>query len=191
MTDPSSASGSPPGQSEDFEQALAAKLSRNAELREERAQAEEEMDRAQREAAERAAAERERDRKARDERHAELVDALQPAAQRLKDAEPQEFVVRLGWTDSREEFIAKISTRTVEPARSLFVELDHDDDEVLARWHSDLGEALELWRLLEVTPDMLHQLVLQAADHELWRSLERPPPFPERDSPEGDAASAP
>jgi hypothetical protein len=174
--------------SDDFEQALAAKLSRNAELHEERAQAEEEMDRAQREAAERAAAERQRDQKDRDERHAALVDALQPAAQRLKDARPEEFVVRLGWTDSREEFIVKISTRTVEPARSLFIELDHDDDEVLVRWHSDLGDALELWRLLEATPEMLHELVLQVADHELWRSLDRPPPFPEGAQPaEGGA----
>ncbi len=165
----------------DFQQELAAKLSRNAELRQQREQAEEEMDRAQREAAEQAAAEKQRTQKARDDRHAELVDALQSAAQQLKDAEPDEFVVRTGWTESREEYIAKISTRTVTPARSLFIELDHDDDEVLARWHSDLGDALELWRLLQATPQVLQQLVLQAADHQLWRSQERPPPFPEVD----------
>jgi hypothetical protein len=43
----------------------------------------------------------------------------------------------MGWTQSGEEFIAKISSRTLLPARSLFVELDREDDEVLARWHSD------------------------------------------------------
>jgi hypothetical protein len=77
-------------------------------------------------------------------RHGELVEALQAAANELKRADPEGFVVRLGWTESREEFIAKISTRLLEPARSLLIELDRDDDEVLARWHSDLGDALEL-----------------------------------------------
>ena len=112
-------------------------------------------------------------------RHGELVEALQAAADRLKRADPEGFVVRLGWTESRQEFIAKISTRLVHPARSLFVELDRDDDEVLVRWHSDIGNALELWRLLEVPPPLLQQLVLQVADQELWRELRRPPPFPQ------------
>lgn len=163
----------------DFEQALSAKLSRNAELQEQREQAEQEMDRAEREARERAAAEAAEQQGARDERHAELVTALQSAAEGLKEADPEGFVVRLGWTESRDEFIAKISTRLMTPARSLFIELDPRDDEVLVRWHSDLGDALELWRLLEVDPNLLRQLVLQVADQELWRGLERPPPFPE------------
>lgn len=163
----------------DFEQALASKLSRNAELHEQREQAEKEMDRAQREAKEQAAAEEAEQQAARDKRHDELVTALRSAAEGLKQADPEGFVVRLGWTESGDEFIAKVSTRLMTPSRSLFVELDHDDDEVLVRWHSELGDALELWRLLEVEPDVLQQLVLQAADQEMWRDLERPPPFPE------------
>ena len=174
-----------------FQQALSAKLSRNRELDQQRQQAEKEMDRAQREAAERDAEEARRQQVARDERHAELVEGLRSAAEQLKAADSTAFVVRLGFTESGEEYIAKISTRGLTPARSLFVELDHDDDEVLARWHSDLGDALELWRLLEVTPDMLQHLVLQAADQELWASLERPPAFPGDEAPlaEDEAAS--
>lgn len=174
MSDAGSGSGAG-----DFEQALAAKLSRNQELEAQRKDAEREMDRAQREAEERAAEEAQREQAARDQRHAELVEALRPAAEGLKAADSSAFVVRLGFTETREEFIAKISTRGMTPARSLFIELDHDDDEVLARWHSDLGDVLELWRLHEVTPAMIEQLVLQVADQDLWRSLERPPDFPE------------
>jgi hypothetical protein len=162
----------------DFEAALRAKLARNAELADERARAEEEMDRAKLEAAARAEQER-RDRlAAQRERHGELVDALTAAAQGLKAMSPEGFVVRLGWTQSHEEFIAKISTRLLEPARSLLIELDRDDDEVLARWHSDVGNSLELWRLLEVSPELLQRLVLQVADQELWRGSDRPPAFP-------------
>jgi hypothetical protein len=57
--------------------------------------------------------------------------------------------------------------------------LDRDDDEVLARWNSDVGSSLELWRLLEVEPDIITALVLQIADQELWKDATRPPPFPE------------
>lgn len=162
----------------DFESALASRLARNAEIAEERARAEQEMDRVEREKT--AAQEREERelREARRARHAELVDGLTAAAKGLKDASPEGFVVRLGWTQSGEEFIAKISTRLLEPARSLLIELDRDDDEVLARWHSDVGNALELWRLLEVTPALLQGLVLQVADQEVWRTAGRPPPFP-------------
>ena len=163
----------------DFESALRAKLDRNAELAEQRAQAEHEMDRVERESAEAAERERQEQHAARRERHGELVDALTKAAHGLKSNAPEEYVVRLGWTESREEFIAKISTRLVTPARSLLIELDRDDDEVLARWHTDLGNALELWRLLEVGPPLLEELVLQVADQDRWRQSRRPLPFPQ------------
>jgi DNA primase len=162
----------------DFQSALQARLARNAELAEEREQAEQEMERvtAERQAAqERAAREL---RQAQRTRHAELVEALSAAAQGLKAASPEAFVVRLGWTESKEEYIAKISTRLLEPGRSLLIELDRDDDEVLARWHSDVGNSLELWRLLEVEPPLLEALVLQVADQQVWRGRSSPPPFP-------------
>jgi hypothetical protein len=162
----------------DFESALQARLARNSELAKERAQAEQEMDRIQRERQEAATRESEELVKANRTRHSELVDSLTAAARGLKAADSEGFVVRLGWTQSGEEFIAKISTRLLEPSRSLLIELDRDDDEVLARWHSDVGNSLELWRLLEVTPGLLQQLVLQVADQELWRGANRPPPFP-------------
>jgi hypothetical protein len=162
----------------DFEANLRAKLERNAELAEERAMAEQEMDRAQKDAIERERREQEERMASQRERHGILVQALSDAAQGLKAMSPEGFIVRLGWTQSGEEFIAKISTRLLEPARSLLIELDRDDDEVLARWHSDVGNALELWRLLEVQPATLQELVLQVADQELWRTSRRPPPFP-------------
>jgi hypothetical protein len=165
----------------DFEAALRARLERNAELAEERARAEEEMDRLREEQFTAKIREEHERREAQRERHGELVKALEASAMQLKQADPEGFVVRLGWTQSREEFIAKISTRLVTPARSLFVEIDMDD-EVLVRWHSDLGNALELWRLLEVPPSLLQELVLQVADQELWRSLDRPPRFPQPDA---------
>lgn len=162
----------------DFQTELQARLARNAELAQQRAQAEAEMDRAERERAE-AEVQRARDlAQARIDRHAELVEQLSAVANGLKAASPDEFVVRLGWTASHEEFIAKISTRKLSPARSLLVELDRDDDEVLARWRSDVGDALELWRLLEVDGPLLAELVLQVADQELWAKRNAPPPFP-------------
>lgn len=162
----------------DFENALRAKLDRNAELAVLRQQAELEMDRVQQEAAERAQNERAEYRKRSDERHTILVEHLEKTASALKQASPEDFVVRMGWTSSGEEFMAKITTRTLIPARSLFIELDRDDDEVLARWHSDNGNSLELWRLLEVEPEVIEQLVLQIADQHMWRETNRPPPFP-------------
>jgi hypothetical protein len=162
----------------DFSTELAARLARNAELARQRAEAEAEMDRT---VAAREEAERRRQREladARLARHAELVDHLTTVANGLKAASPEEFVVRLGWTQSGEEFIAKISTRKLAPARALLVELDRDDDEVLARWRSDVGTALELWRLLEVDAELLTGLVLQVADQELWKGRTSPPPFP-------------
>lgn len=162
----------------EFEDALQAKLARNAELQREREanlRAMEEYEQEKREEEARRQAELVEQRQ---QRHAELVDALSAAAQSLKSASPESFVVRTGWTESREEFIAKISTRQTEPARSLFIELDRDDDEVLARWHSDIGDKLELWRLLEADTDLIHGLVLQVADQDLWRDRSSPPPFP-------------
>ena len=162
----------------DFEAALQAKLARNTELAEQRAAAEVEMDRVKEE--QRLAAEREasESRAAQHARHAELVDHLTRLLGQLKEASSDTFVVRTGWTPSGEEFIAKVSTRQLEPGRSLFIELDRDDDEVLARWTSDVGNTLELWHLLEVQPDALTELVLQVADPELWRGRSKPPPFP-------------
>lgn len=161
-----------------FESALRAKLDRNAELAALRQQAEQEMDRVQEEAAERAERERQEYRKRSDQRHTVLVEHLEKTAHALKQASPQDFVVRMGWTSSGEEFMAKITTRTLIPARSLFIELDREDDEVLARWHSDIGNSLELWRLLEVEPEVIEQLVLQVADQHMWREADRPPAFP-------------
>ena len=162
----------------DFESALQARLASNAELAQRREQAEEQMDRAQTAAAERERQAAEQRRRAREARHGELTTHLRRVAEELKQASPEEFVVRMGWTESGEEFIARISTRLLHPARTLLIELDRDDDEVLVRWHSDVGHALELWRLLEVSPQMLSTLVLQVADQALWREADSPPPFP-------------
>jgi multidrug efflux pump subunit AcrA (membrane-fusion protein) len=162
----------------DFQAELAARLARNAELAQERARAEQEMDRAVREREE---ADRRRQIElveARHARHGELVEQLRTVAEGLKAASPDEFVVRMGWTPSGEEFIARISTRKLSPARTLLVELDRDDDEVLARWRSEVGDSLELWRLLEVDAQLIAELVLQAADQDLWRGRAAPPPFP-------------
>jgi hypothetical protein len=162
----------------DFQDALKAQLARNEELAEERRRAEAEMDRVEEER--RADEERRRQElaEARRQRHAELVDHLKTVSAQLKQSSPDQFIVRTGWTESGEEFIAKLSTRGLEPARSLFIELDRDDDEVLARWTSALGNSIELWRLLEVDAGMLTQLVLQVADQQLWHGRTHPPPFP-------------
>ena len=162
----------------DFEAALQAKLARNAELEEQRRAAELEMDKAKARSEE---AERQRladTQRQRDERHAALAAHLEQLAKQLKQASPEVFIVRTGWTESHEEFIAKISTRTLSPARTLFVELDHDDDEVLARWTTDVGNSIELWRLLEFSEPMLGELILQVADQDYWRQAKRPPEFP-------------
>ncbi len=162
----------------DFQEALQQRLERNAELAEQRRRAEQEMDRVREQQAEEAIRAEHARRQAQMQRHEELVEALAERAQALKASDTEHFVVRLGWTESREEYIAKISTRKLQPARSLLIELDRADDEVLARWHSDLGNSLELWRLLEVEPPLLEELLLQVADQAMWRELERPPAFP-------------
>jgi hypothetical protein len=162
----------------DFEQSLQARLARNAELAAERAKAEEEMDRARADAEE-----QERQRQAdlslaRSDHHTELTKTCQDLVDQLKTSAPEQFVVRTGWTSTGEEFIAKVSTRQLRPARTLFIELDRDDDEVLARWTTDVGNTIELWRLLEVTPGMLGEMLLQIADQELWDGATAPPPYP-------------
>ena len=162
----------------DFEAALADKLASNADLARQRAEAEVEMDRVKAAGEEAARLEAQRQQEARNARHAELAEHLADLGRQLKAASPETFIVRTGWTQSGEEFLAKISTRQMDPSRSLLVELDRDDDQVLARWITDVGNAVELWRLLEVTPELLTQLVLQVADEKLWRNVSNPPPFP-------------
>jgi hypothetical protein len=157
----------------DFSDALNQRLSANADLAKRREAAEEEMDRQRREAEEAAA---HVDQTRRDQ-HALLAAHLLDVAGQLKASRPDSFIVRTGWTESGEEFIAKMTTRQMDPKRSLFVEVDRDDDEVLARWTSDIGSSIEIWRLLEMTPDMLTELVLQVADDTVWTGR-RPPPFP-------------
>ena len=162
----------------DFEQSLQARLARNAELAAERAKAEEEMNRARREAEEQERQQQEDLANARSERHAALASACQTLVDQLKASAPEQFVVRTGWTSTGEEYIAKVSTRQLAPARTLFIELDRDDDEVLARWTTEVGNTIELWRLLEVTPEMLGEMLLQIADQELWERASAPPPYP-------------
>ena len=162
----------------DFEAALKEQLSRNAELAQKRVEAEAEMDRAAQARQEAERQEAQREQEARNTRHAELAEHLGRVAAQLKAMSPDTFIVRTGWTASGEEFLAKISTRQTSPARSLHVEVDRDDDAVLARWNTDVGNPVEMWRLLDVTPEMLTQLVLQVADEPFWRSASAPPPFP-------------
>lgn len=158
----------------DFSDALQARLSKNQELAAAKEEAELAMERAK--AAQEEAA-RAQDQAKRD-RHAELSAHLKAVADQLKASKPDSFIVRTGWTESGEEFIAKMTTRQMAPKRSLFVEVDRDDDEVLARWTSDVGGAIEIWRLLEVSPDMLTEMVLQVADDSAWTGS-RPPAFPQ------------
>ena len=162
----------------DFESALEAKLARNAEIAKEREEKVAAMQRWEADREEERKAEEQRLQQARNDRHAELATHLQQVAGQLKQSAPESFVVRMGWTESGEEFVAKLSTRMLEPGRSLLIELDRDDDEVLARWNSDVGSSLELWHLLEVEPAILTELVLQVADQDLWRDARRPPAFP-------------
>lgn len=162
----------------DFEAALAEQLTRNAELAQQRVEAEAEMDRAAEKRQEAQRQEDARQQELRNAHHAKLAEHLSELAKQLKGASPDAFIVRSGWTASREEYLVKISTRQTTPARSLHLEVDRDDDAVLARWNSDVGNPVEMWRLLEVTPDMLTQLVLQITDEPYWRTATAPPPFP-------------
>ncbi|MGH3443217.1 MAG: hypothetical protein ACRDUY_14490 [Nitriliruptorales bacterium] len=165
----------------DFEDALRARLARNVEFERER-----EQDERQRQADEQAHREAEQRRRReeqgrRDARHAEMVAHLQGLLAQLEGTATGDFVSRGGWTESGEEFVVKVTSVQLSPRRSLFVELDRDDDEVLARWTSDVGESIEMWRLLEFTPEMLSELMLRLVDQELWRDATGPPPFPGAD----------
>lgn len=162
----------------DFSTRLAGRLARNAELARERAETEERLDLAELERAERDAADAAALRAEQAERHRTLVVHLAEVARGLAAASREDFVVRLGWSREGEAFVARIATRTLTPSRTLVLNLDRDDDQVLARWRSDLGEALELWHLLEVTPALLSELVLQVADQEAWAGATVPPAFP-------------
>lgn len=162
----------------DFEAALAEQLTRNAELARQRAEAEQEMDRALEAAREQERQQALRERDERNARHAELAEQLGRLAAQVKAASPDTYIVRTGWSDSGEEFRAKVSTRKTSPARSLLIDLDRDDDQVMARWNTEVGDAVELWRLLEFTPAMLAQLLLQIGDQALWDRATAPPSFP-------------
>lgn len=161
-----------------FEDVLKAKLARNAELAQEQVEAEREAERAR--AVRAAEAERRRREldEARRARHAELVEHLQQLAEKVDLTSPEHLVVRMGWSASGEEFMAKVQTIQLRPPRTLLVQFDRDDDQVLARWSSDLGDSVEMWRLLEFAPEMLDELFLQAVDQELWRRRDTPPAFP-------------
>lgn len=169
------AGGNPQGVMDDFSDALDATLSRNVELQRERDEAE----RAQRQRREEQRREEERRRQEQREHsnahHEELVGRLQQLLVQLQERAGESVVSRGGWTESGEEFVVKLSTVRMSPHRSLFLELDRDDDEVLVRWTSDVGNSVEVWRLLEFTPEMLRELILQLIDQELWVDAARPP----------------
>lgn len=161
----------------DFDQQLRERLQRNEQLAKDRSRAEEEMDQAVQRAAEREAEQARERRRLQDERHAELADRLTQLIKTLRDSAPN-VTTRAGWSASGEEFIARIATVDARPRRALSIELDRDDDEVLARWHSAIGDSLELYHLLEFDTAMLEELVLQVIDDDLWRDLDDPPSFP-------------
>ncbi|MBW3664050.1 MAG: hypothetical protein KY469_13190 [Actinobacteria bacterium] len=161
----------------DFEARLRERVARNEQLAQERASAEQEMDRAV-EAAEERRAQEERERRQRqDARHAELADRLAELVEKVRDL-GSSVTVRAGWSASGEEYLARFATVDVRPQRALSVELDRDDDEVLVRWHSAVGESLELYHLLEFDTGMLEELVLQVIDDDLWSGRTVPPAFP-------------
>lgn len=161
----------------DFDQRLQARIDRNQQLATERARAEEEMDRATADAAAKAEEEARDLRRRQDARHAELADRLTALVGKVRDDVPN-IVVRAGWSASGEEFIARFATVDTRPDRALSIELDRDDDEVLARWHSSIGDSLELYHLLAFDTTMLEDLVLQVLDDDLWSDLSSTPPFP-------------
>lgn len=161
----------------DFDQRLRERLERNQRLAQERTRAESEMDAAAERAAERAAREAHDRRRRQDERHAELAERLTGLVDQVRDVAAN-ITVRAGWSASGEEYLARFATISVRPRRALSLELDRDDDEVLARWHSTVGQSMELYHLLEFDTGMLEDLVLQVLDDDLWSDLSSPPPFP-------------
>lgn len=162
----------------DFEAALRDKLDRNVEIDRDREATKREQQERERQRREEEARRAEQEQEARNARHAELVERFQDLLKQLERTAPQSFVSRGGWTASGEEFVVKITSVQLIPRRSLFVELDRDDDEVLLRWTSDVGEAIEVYHLLEFPPDYLNELMLQLVDQSVWHDAERPPPFP-------------
>lgn len=161
----------------DFDERLRERLDRNQQLAEERAHAETEMDAAAERAAERVARDAEDVRRRQDERHAELAERLTALVDHVRDA-VEDITVRAGWSASGEEYLARFATIDARPRRALSIELDRDDDEVLARWHSAVGDSMELYHLLEFDTGMLEELVLQVLDDGLWGDLKSPPGFP-------------
>ncbi len=161
----------------EFEDRLRERLERNQRLAEERSHAEKEMDRAAERAREEAAREAKEKRERQDARHAELAERLTGLVGRLRDSVPN-LTVRAGWSASGEEFLAKFATVRTRPERALSIVVDRDDDQVIVRWNSDLGDSMELYHLLEFDTDMLEEVVLQAIDDDLWSSRSTPPVFP-------------
>ena len=162
----------------DFEAALRDQLTANAELAQRRVAAEQEMDRAREAALEDEREQARREQEVRHARHAELAELLGRLSAQIKAASPDTFIVRSGWSETGEEFRAKISTRKTSPARSLLVDLDRDDDQVMVRWNTEVGDTVELWRLLDFTPELLARLLLQIGDQSLWDRAASPPAFP-------------
>ncbi|MBW3578169.1 MAG: hypothetical protein KY462_10610 [Actinobacteria bacterium] len=163
---------------DDFQDALRARLERNVELEQERQDAEQQQLRDERGRAEREASRAEARSQARGRRHAELVERLQALLGQLEAEAAESVVSRSGWSESGEEFVSEVTTVRRTPRRTLLIELDRDDDEVLARWTSEVGDSIEMWRLLDFSPQLLDELVLQVVDDELWHSASRPPAFP-------------
>lgn len=163
----------------EFEEALRGRLARNEELAEERREAEEEMDRVVEERRRRERERRERAKEDRREHHATLAGHLQQVMAGLEENATEQVTVRAGWTESGEEFVAKLQTVGMDPRRSLLLELDRDDDEVLARWRSGIGDSVERYRLGQVDTDTIDELVLALVDQSLWQTRQGPPAFPD------------
>lgn len=163
---------------DDFQDALRARLARNVELEHERHDAEQQRLRDEQERAERDAGRAEARSQARARRHAELVERLRALLGQLEAEAAESVVSRSGFSETGEEFVTEVTTVRRTPRRTLFIELDRDDDEVLARWTSEVGDSIEMWRLLDFAPEVLDELVLQVVDDELWHSASRPPAFP-------------
>lgn len=162
----------------DFTDALRRTLDNNEQVDAERAEQRRHQERLAEERREELERQEREQQALRDARHAELVDHLRSLLGELEASAPQSFVTRGGWTESGEEYVVKAASVQLHPKRSLFIELDRDDDEVLVRWSSSVGESIEMWRLLEFRPDMLRTLLLQLVDQSVWHDASRPPTFP-------------
>lgn len=163
----------------DFEDALRGRLADNEQLAERQQRAEQEMDQAAQQRKEQEQQRRAQQLEQQRAQHTELTDHLQAVMAKLGETAAEQVVARAGWTESGEEFVAKLQTVGMDPRRSLLLELDRDDDEVLVRWRSEVGDSLERYRLTRVTTDMLDELVLSLVDQSLWQLRTGPPSFPE------------